>query len=395
MGFKDMDKGQRGRLLIFMGVLLVVAVVAAVVFFSIRERKRDAAQAFGNSYPEVQDAEYEDGPSSRNEAYQRGEGQREDPSIEEYWNSLGKEDEEKNDTERPEAERVETGGSRVSGKVTTAEDLFGPQGSAPAASVTEPRRPSGGNVAGRMESNAEREARLRRESEERVRRMLILQDSIAKASGGTPVESTPSQEPVQEVKKERPTIADAVGEGAKTSEPRRGDGWNSSSKIVSWKKDSEVAGSDRPYKCMVVNETKVRNGQRVTVRLLEDLRTESVFIPKYTHLMASAQVSDRLDLKVAAIEYDNRIYPLSFEAYDAYDGVKGIYCPDLNRTAKEQARQGGLRSVSNILRRNIATGIAADVVETGVTVAQGSGGNVTVTLPEGYMFYIVSTDNKQ
>ena len=57
-----------------------------------------------------------------------------------------------------------------------------------------------------------------------------------------------------------------------------------------------------PFRCMFVRDQKVVDGQRVTVRLLEDYSADGVFVPANTHLAAVCKVSDRLELSVRSIE---------------------------------------------------------------------------------------------
>ena len=62
-----------------------------------------------------------------------------------------------------------------------------------------------------------------------------------------------------------------------------------------------------PFRCMFVRDQKVIDGQRVTVRLLEDYSVDGVFVPANTHLAAVCKVSDRLELSVGSIDINVRI----------------------------------------------------------------------------------------
>lgn len=83
----------------------------------------------------------------------------------------------------------------------------------------------------------------------------------------------------------------------------------------------------RPFRCMFIRDEKVSNGQRVTVRLLEEYALDGVIIPANSHLTAICKISDRLELDVKSWEINGRIIPLQLCAYDM-DGLKGIYCPE-------------------------------------------------------------------
>jgi hypothetical protein len=109
-------------------------------------------------------------------------------------------------------------------------------------------------------------------------------------------------------------------------------------------------------------------------------------VPKNTHLMARCKLSDRLELEFENIEIGGRILHLGYEAYDV-DGSRGIYCPDVSGTGK-QVRSRGSNIISSTLTGRMGR-IAGEVLSTGVSIAQSAGGEITVSVPAGYTFYIV------
>ncbi len=144
----------------------------------------------------------------------------------------------------------------------------------------------------------------------------------------------------------------------------------------------------RPFRCMFAKEMRLRNGQRATVILLEDMVVGGVLIPKNTRIMASCRISERLEISIDNIEIRGTIVSLGdgYEAYDS-DGMKGIYCPDLGGSARNVRSRGG-----NILSSRLSGlmgGLARDIVSTGVSVMQSKNGEVTVSIPSGYEFYIM------
>ena len=147
-----------------------------------------------------------------------------------------------------------------------------------------------------------------------------------------------------------------------------------------------VIGDSDPIKCMFAKESKVKNGQRVSVILLEDIMVGGIPVPKNTHLMARCKLSDRLELEFENIEIGGRILHLGYEAYDV-DGSRGIYCPDVSGTGK-QVRSRGSNIISSTLTGRMGR-IAGEVLSTGVSIAQSAGGEITVSVPAGYTFYIV------
>ena len=152
--------------------------------------------------------------------------------------------------------------------------------------------------------------------------------------------------------------------------------------------DDKVPTDERyPFECMFVRAEKVRNGSRVSVRLLEDMVVGGTLIPKNTHLMAMCAISERLNLTVSSVEMNSKIYQLGYEAYDT-DGGKGIYCPDLGGDARRSVKSRGFSAVGRVIGGRMAR-LASEAVQTGVSVAQSKSGEVTVSVPSGYRFFIV------
>lgn len=147
-----------------------------------------------------------------------------------------------------------------------------------------------------------------------------------------------------------------------------------------------VTQESHPIKCMFARESKVKNGQRVSVILLEEIVVSGIRVPKNTHLMATCKLSDRLELDFENIEIGGRILHLGYEAYDV-DGSKGIYCPDVANTGK-QVRSRGSNIISSTLTGRMGR-LAGEVLSSGISIAQSAGGEVTVNVPGGYTFYIV------
>lgn len=144
----------------------------------------------------------------------------------------------------------------------------------------------------------------------------------------------------------------------------------------------------RPFRCMFVRDEKVSAGQRVMLRLLEELPVEGVVIPANAHLSAICKIGDRLELTVGAVEYGGRIVPVELDAYDA-DGLPGIYCPETvsgrgAKRATEDALSVGTRTVGGLVGD-----IASTVIRTGASIVKSASGEVKVAVTSGYEFYLV------
>lgn len=149
----------------------------------------------------------------------------------------------------------------------------------------------------------------------------------------------------------------------------------------------------RPFRCMFVRDEKLRSGQRVTLRLLEELAVDGVVVPANTHLQAICKIGERLELSVRSLELNGRIVPLFLDAYDT-DGLPGIYCPE---TASSKAtRQMSNDAISTAGRTfgGLVGDLANTVLRTGATIAKSATGEVSVSVVSGYEFYLVKNERR-
>lgn len=146
-----------------------------------------------------------------------------------------------------------------------------------------------------------------------------------------------------------------------------------------------------PFRCMFVRDQKVVDGQRVTVRLLEDYSVDGVFVPANTHLAAMCKVSDRLELSVRSVEMNGRILPLQLVAYDT-DGMAGIYCPETSASRNSRRASSDAISAANSTFGGLVGDLANTVLRTGATIAKSASGELSVKVVSGYEFYLVKSE---
>ena len=149
----------------------------------------------------------------------------------------------------------------------------------------------------------------------------------------------------------------------------------------------------RPFRCMFVRDEKLRSGQRVTLRLLEELAVDGVVVPANTHLQAICKIGERLELSVRSLELGGRIVPLLLEAYDS-DGLPGIYCPETS--AAKNARKASDEAITTAGRTfgGLVGDLASTVLRTGATIAKSASGEVSVAVVKGYEFYLVKSERR-
>ena len=146
-----------------------------------------------------------------------------------------------------------------------------------------------------------------------------------------------------------------------------------------------------PFRCMFVRDQKIVDGQRVTVRLLEDYSVDGVFVPANTHLAAVCKVSDRLELSVRSVEMNGRILPLQLVAYDT-DGMAGIYCPETSASRNSRRASSDAISAANSTFGGLVGDLANTVLRTGATIAKSASGELSVKVVSGYEFYLIKSE---
>lgn len=230
------------------------------------------------------------------------------------------------------------------------------------------------------ETAEEREARHQRRREEAIELAERMQDGSPKEKHLPIAETEARQEaeiiPLPKSQVKRSDIISSL------------DGWEGDGGFSSLDDDRPHADEDpyTPFRCMFARNAKVTDGQRVTVILLDDLLVSGISVPRNTHLMATCQISNRLELEFTSLEIGGRILPLGYEAYDV-DGSKGIYCPDAGSTGKT-IRSRGTNIISSGLSSRLGR-VARDVAATGIAIVQSADGQRTVSIPAGYTFFII------
>ncbi len=319
---------------------------------------------------EIQDADMREPEQSKIRAYRNNEA---------LWDKAEEED--------LYAKEDEAAGGRRN-RVT--EDDMLSEMTSQGGSRTAEQRPSGGSSSSgrrggepRPGDPGYREYRMRQyyeNTDAAVRTGEAQKDSIARAAASKQPDTHPAQQPMTVIGDSAPVRRTSAMSSLDDTE---GGGFSSLTD------DDQMVPTDSqyPFECMFVRETKVRDGSRVSVRLLEDMVVGGTLIPKNTHLMAMCSISQRLELTITSVEMNSHIYALGYEAYDS-DGAKGIYCPDIGGDTRQRVQSRGISSIGRIIGGRMGR-LASEAVQTGVSVAQTKTGEVTVTVPSGYRFFIV------
>ena len=350
-------------------VALVVVVVGLVVFALVTQFRPSGGEQAERASVEVgiPDGVAQEIADRKSEAF-RGK-----VSTEEYFDGLGHKAGAADEdislvSNAPEATRASSSAT-ASVSEGAAERVFGPAPSTPAAA---PRRSSSAAASRPMSTDEKLDYDRRRA--EMVRDVL---------TGGA-AEDTPDQ-----------VGGDAATEPASIDLSAVG----SSDGIISTLDDdfSDAAvhyeGTKRPFRCMFVRDQKLKSGQRVTLRLLEDYVDGSVRIPSNTHLAAICKLGDRLELSVRSLEMNGRIVPLALDAYDT-DGLQGIYCPETSASKNSRQASNDAISAAGTTFGGLVGDLASTVLRTGASIARSASGEVSVSVVSGYEFYLVKSERK-
>lgn len=320
-----------------------------------------------NVYVEVPDGDVTDLPPSKSDIYMTSPAS---SYIQDYWNDC----EDEYASMKEESPETSSGGNGSGGQVTS-KDLFG-EGSA--SNV----KPSGGGSGGGSSSNPYRERAQEREARHQKRREEAIELADRMSGKEDAAQKTDRQEvlpvtiPLPESEVRRSDVISSLDDPwADSGISSLDDGW-----------ESVAPDDEHPFKCMFVREEKIKSGQRVSVRLLEDIVVGGILIPKNSHLMASCTINRRLEMEIANIEMQGRILSLGYEAFDT-DGTKGIYCPDTGNAGKTVKNKGA--SLAGTALSSRVGRLASDVVTTGVSLIESASGERTVSVPAGYTFFIV------
>lgn len=347
-----LDKKQKR---LFLGILGAAALTAILLLIPLLAP--DKAPASRESLVAViPEADLEEGEATKTGSYRRG-------GISDYWDSLG-ETERREETAARETEEEPAPLERGKPRAVGVEELFGDVRETPAA---EPQRKKGGTG---------KAAPANRPSP----------PGLSQVSPA-PSEPAPTQEaPLEEPPRPQVKRSGAVSSLDEDLSSDLGNGFSTLDGTDRWVE----AGSGKPYRCMFTRDEKVKSGQRITVRLLEDLVIDGVHVPRNTHLQGVVTVSDRMEVRVNTLDMGGRILSFHFEAYDT-DGGKGIYCSDLSKTGKTVLEQG-ISTLSSTLGSGLGR-VARDAAAVGASIVRNKAGEATVSVPAGYTFYIIEQTN--
>lgn len=268
-----------------------------------------------------------------------------------------------------------------------------------------PAKPAAQESATRPGTSEEEQRAAAERSREARRRRILIERGIDPDTGLPFGYGESSEEPVAKASETAAAAPDKEESEEKDEAPKilvrksggisslGGIGTGSGAVVSSLDSQDPYVDDDpaHPFKVKFAYDEKVASGQRVTLRLCEDMTVDGVLIPANTHLFAICQVGERLTLKVNSIDINGKIYTLNYEAYDN-DGGQGLYCPTTTgKRSKRQIEQEAQTLGTSALSMALSS-YASSIVNAGANIVQSSRGEQKVAVTAGYTFYLMKAD---
>lgn len=159
----------------------------------------------------------------------------------------------------------------------------------------------------------------------------------------------------------------------------------------------------KPVKATFLKNEKLASGQRVIIRLMQDLQlSDGTVIPANTHITGECNIGRRLKISIKSIHYNGRLYQANVSAYDN-DGMEGIYCvaaeqnqrrKDVEKSGKSgvaNVASGVLGAVGGLFGGGIGSMAASSIASSATNAVSqilNSDGSIEVNVSAGYEFYV-------
>ena len=159
-----------------------------------------------------------------------------------------------------------------------------------------------------------------------------------------------------------------------------------------------------PVKATFLKNETLTSGQRVIIRLMQDLMlSDGTIIPANTHITGICKTGRRLKIDVTKLHYGGRMFSVDISIYDN-DGTEGIYCPmaedsKRKKRAAKDAATGAISSAGSILGTMMGgspmLGALASRGISAATSSLNSDGTISVNVTAGYEFYVYENIDKK
>jgi conjugative transposon TraM protein len=137
-------------------------------------------------------------------------------------------------------------------------------------------------------------------------------------------------------------------------------------------------------------------GSFIKMELLQDINVSGVRIPKNHFVYGECGLNgERLTIKIASIQYDNSVYPVSLAVYDI-DGLEGVHVP--GAIARDAAKKSSNQAIQDIQLSSLDPSIEVQAASAGIEAAKGMLSKKTrliqVTVKAGYKVFLKDKNNQ-
>ncbi len=149
-------------------------------------------------------------------------------------------------------------------------------------------------------------------------------------------------------------------------------------------------------KAVVDRTTCLKDGDYVSLRLLENSRIGKFHLKKNSPLIARASIGNkRLSLTISSIEINGHIFAVNLKAFDL-DGQEGVYIPNSDEisaikemTANISSQMGTSMTLNTNAKTALVTELTKGVMKGASSLAQKKLREVKVTLKSGYRLFLI------
>lgn len=153
----------------------------------------------------------------------------------------------------------------------------------------------------------------------------------------------------------------------------------------------------KPVKATFLKNEKLQSGQRVIIRLMQDLiLSDGTVIPANSHITGTCSFEKRFKIDVKMLHYGGRMFPVDISVYDN-DGTEGLYCPIVDHDKKKKkavkdVAQGVVNAAGSVagtlLTGNPLLGAVASRSLNSVSGSINTDGTMSINVMAGYEFYV-------
>jgi hypothetical protein len=143
--------------------------------------------------------------------------------------------------------------------------------------------------------------------------------------------------------------------------------------------NSSTPGKNGFVNAVVQQDSKVRDGQTISIRIDEDCVIGGVQIPAKTYVSGLVHFeNERALVKISSVNHGGNITPITASVYDN-DGVEGIYVPgNVNQEIRKDVASQGTRVTTNVpIIGSISTNVGSKKIN-----------DQTIFIPKNYKLLI-------